>query len=74
MARDQDGEYYLVTPELTDELLEARPDRVHRSMLFVAANSEGVGFLWPVKPPVPEAHLAYRAMREWVCFPSETRH
>jgi hypothetical protein len=48
--------------------------QVQRSMLFLAANRDGEGFLWPVKLPVSEDHLAYRAMREWVCLPSETRH
>jgi hypothetical protein len=38
-------------------------------MLFLAQNSDEELFFWPVKLPVPEAHFAYRAMREWLCFP-----
>jgi hypothetical protein len=38
-------------------------------MLFLARNMDNEYFLWPVKSPVREAHLAHRAMQEWVCFP-----
>jgi hypothetical protein len=71
LARNEEGEYHLIALELVPQL---PPGRVPRSMLFIAANQEGKAFLWPVELPMPEDHLAYRAMREWVRFPSETRH
>jgi len=74
LARDKEGEYYLIVPELAVKVLKLIPEPVERSMLFLAANQEGKAFLWPVKLPMSEDHLVYYAMREWVCFPSETRH
>jgi hypothetical protein len=68
LIRDE-GEYCLVVPHMVPKLEKLAPGRIERSMLFLACNQEGVGFLWPVKLPVPEEHLAYRAMQEWVCFP-----
>jgi hypothetical protein len=46
-----------------------KPTHRVQSMVFLAANREGEAFLWPVKLPVPEDHLAYRAMHDWVHFP-----
>jgi hypothetical protein len=64
------GEYYLIAPNMVTKMRELAHERVQDSMLFLAANAKGEGFLWPVSLPVPEEHLAYQAMREWVCFPS----
>jgi hypothetical protein len=66
----RDGDYYLVADHMVPELDKVRPGAIQHHMVFLACNRDNEGFLWPVKLPVPEAHLAYRAMREWVCFPS----
>jgi hypothetical protein len=69
LTRDEQGQYYMVVPELVPDLMKLAPERIQRAMIFMAQNREGETFLWPVTLPVSEAHLAYRAMEEWVCFP-----
>jgi hypothetical protein len=66
---DTSDDYCLVVPELAAQLDKRRPGLIEHSMLFLACNNDDDVFLWPVKLPVPEAHLAYRAMDQWVCFP-----
>ena len=70
LVHSDTGVYCLVPPYLVSALDERRAGLVERSMLFLACNSDDEFFLWPVKLPVPEAHFAYRAMGEWICFPS----
>jgi hypothetical protein len=70
LVQADNGVYLLVTPHMASALEERRPGIIQRSMLFLACNRDDECFLWPVKLPVPEAHFAYRAMEEWLCFPT----
>lgn len=78
LTRDEKGEPYLIVEHLAKQLmLQAAHDdnqhllqRLEPSMLFLAQNREGETFIWPVRKPVPEQHLAYQAMADWICFPT----
>ena len=68
LTRDEEGDLYLVAPALVPDLMQAAPERLERCVIFMAQNSDGENFLWPVTMPVPADHPAYLAMGEWVCL------
>jgi hypothetical protein len=68
LTRDEEGELYLIAPNMVPEIERLAPEKIERCMMFVAQNKDGETFLWPVTLPVPADHPAYRAMDEWICL------
>jgi hypothetical protein len=70
LMRADDGTVLMLSDDMAQTLGRKHPDYgIERHLIFLTCNSDDVNFLWPVKLPVPEEHIAYRAMGEWVCFP-----
>ena len=72
LAKDGDVEY-LVAPDLVDKIDKSKR---RTCMIFcvcgrydlLADNKNDEIFLWAVPAPVPETHIAYRAMEDWYYF------
>lgn len=65
-----DGEEFLVAEHMVAKVEEVAPGKMTRKVLFMVQNRNGDYFLWPVPSPVARDHLAYRAMKRWICFPT----
>jgi hypothetical protein len=80
MGRLKDGTERLIAPEFVDRVVpmaieNGYGDCIRCCMAFsVCGRSDPLNsdnddyFVWLVTLPVPETHLAYRAMTEWVQF------
>lgn len=68
LTRDEKGELYFIEEALVPDLMRLAPERLERCTMFLAQNSDGQTFLWPVTMPVPDDHPAYQAMEEWICL------
>jgi len=66
---DDDGEYYLIDPELAKEMKKKPHFKpLQPSVIFMACNNAGDFFLWPIPKPIEYDHPVYLAMENWVCF------
>ena len=75
LAFDDKGTSYLVADNMVEKVMAvAPPGKVRRVMIFVAQNSEGEFFLWPVDSPVPSDHPVYAAMHDWIAIESVSVH
>ena len=67
VMRDDDGQIYAVAEHMIKSIAK---EKLQRTMAFMAQNKDGENFLWLVRSPVPENHLAFLAMKEWICYPT----
>jgi hypothetical protein len=81
MGRIKDGTEHIIAPEIVDQVValaikNGYGDCIRRCMAFcvcgrtgdLSTNDNDDHFVWLVTQPVPETHIAYRAMKDWVCF------